>query len=905
MIKLRKFYDSKYFDLFLSIVMIIIPFIIYWNYFSKDMFLAGGDGIGTVVFRDFQNNSLREGEFPFWNKYLLNGAPFVADISTNALYPFNWMFSFLDIKLFMYMYYSFHVMLGSFFTYLYLKEINCKKIVAICVSFMYLFSIHIGGPRKGHMMIIVTIVYLPVILYFVELYFKKNKIKWLIFAAFAMALQFFTAFVQDVLYTNLFIIVYLITFGLHHRMKLKKMITDGLLWGTTYLGLIAVQLLPTIQLLNEYGKYGASDLNIDAFRSYSIHFIKIIMMIFPRIFGNEVYQTFGPYYSSEIDIEIFLGTIVGLFILYGIKTHFSNFRIKFATFTLMGTFIFAAQAHIPLLNWVLFRVPLIGSMRCTSRIIFIFIFFAYVLFAITMSNICENEINAIREFAFKVLIVMIFIIPFAMIFVYEFGFINKSIEGLYDYFKINIYRNLAVIFLVYITTTIYMKKYSKRFNKKYVSIVTILFITAITIYETYPFSSITNPCDINIITGNNDKVIEVLKEDIGNYKVWDDFPAIDGARHSIISQNTSVSKKIPSINAYLSFNNPNIYKLLSGESSAPLNFSGLMTGVLNADENIMLKNDLLSMLGIKYIIDEGNFINEDGSIYKLGNKLKSILSVENIYIPNNDGNIYVYQNQINIKSNKYYKIEMEINKDIADEFIYMDFYSGPSYDNMAQQKNIVLSKNKNKFEGYIYSGEVPSIDNIFFRIVSMNKKNIDIRNLNVSEIETIIEKNIYKPYIINEDVNIYENTRAKDILYKSDYVKNIEDSNNLYLNVFDYDFEKNSYIENYKNIDQSKINTTINIDKFSNNKLSATISSDSDVFINFSQNYYPGWKAFVNGKEVNVYRVNALIQGIEVPSGNSNIEFKFVPKTLISGGIISIITLLVSIYVLNKRFKEN
>ena len=60
--------------------------------------------------------------------------------------------------------------------------------------------------------------------------------------------------------------------------------------------------------------------------------------------------------------------------------------------------------------------------------------------------------------------------------------------------------------------------------------------------------------------------------------------------------------------------------------------------------------------------------------------------------------------------------------------------------------------------------------------------------------------------------------------------------------------------------------------------------------MNFSQTHYPGWKAYVDGKETEVYEVNGLIQGIFVPAGTHTIQFKFVPVPFYVGCIVSLLT---------------
>jgi hypothetical protein len=58
-------------------------------------------------------------------------------------------------------------------------------------------------------------------------------------------------------------------------------------------------------------------------------------------------------------------------------------------------------------------------------------------------------------------------------------------------------------------------------------------------------------------------------------------------------------------------------------------------------------------------------------------------------------------------------------------------------------------------------------------------------------------------------------------------------------------------------------------------------------FAVFSEMYYPhGWQAFIDGKSTNHYRVNYALRGLIIPSGSSQITFKFVPDVIQTGNQI-------------------
>lgn len=92
--------------------------------------------------------------------------------------------------------------------------------------------------------------------------------------------------------------------------------------------------------MQEYGQSGATAASIEYFKGYSIHYMKLLMMLFPRIYGENVYEPFGTAYSSGFDIELFLGVFVLLIILFGATRYFTDFRIKLSLGMMVGAFLF-------------------------------------------------------------------------------------------------------------------------------------------------------------------------------------------------------------------------------------------------------------------------------------------------------------------------------------------------------------------------------------------------------------------------------------------------------------------------------------------------------------------------------------------------------------------------------------
>jgi hypothetical protein len=97
-----------------------------------------------------------------------------------------------------------------------------------------------------------------------------------------------------------------------------------------------------------------------------------------------------------------------------------------------------------------------------------------------------------------------------------------------------------------------------------------------------------------------------------------------------------------------------------------------------------------------------------------------------------------------------------------------------------------------------------------------------------------------------------------------------------------------------------------------NDKIVYQFTAASNQFAVFSEIYYPrGWKAFIDGKETEIVKVDYLLRGLPVPQGSHTIEFRFKPAAYALGdtislvvGILSILLVAFGIYKEYRSYKE-
>lgn len=84
---------------------------------------------------------------------------------------------------------------------------------------------------------------------------------------------------------------------------------------------------------------------------------------------------------------------------------------------------------------------------------------------------------------------------------------------------------------------------------------------------------------------------------------------------------------------------------------------------------------------------------------------------------------------------------------------------------------------------------------------------------------------------------------------------------------------------------------------------------DIDVFsggglLMLNDTMYPGWTAFIDGREVRVHRSDSMFRGVFVPAGRHEVKFMYQPKTFLVGIVLFVISTLVLIVLLMWRTRR-
>jgi hypothetical protein len=86
--------------------------------------------------------------------------------------------------------------------------------------------------------------------------------------------------------------------------------------------------------------------------------------------------------------------------------------------------------------------------------------------------------------------------------------------------------------------------------------------------------------------------------------------------------------------------------------------------------------------------------------------------------------------------------------------------------------------------------------------------------------------------------------------------------------------------------DNPKVAGTVTVQHYFPDESILNVSADRDSLLVFSDTYFPGWRAWIDGKEARIYRTDGVIKGVLVPSGSHVVRFLYDPVSLKIGWLL-------------------
>lgn len=162
----------------------------------------------------------------------------------------------------------------------------------------------------------------------------------------------------------------------------------------------------------------------------------------------------------------------------------------------------------------------------------------------------------------------------------------------------------------------------------------------------------------------------------------------------------------------------------------------------------------------------------------------------------------------------------------------------------------------------------------------------------------------YKEVFEDKGIAILENSQSLPRAYLTKRVIKASELETLKL-LIDKDFpiETTSITQDFKfdNTSPQDLEANLIYTPLTNSHVQIKTTSNIDAFLVVLDSFYPGWKAMIDGKETAIHRTNYNFRGIFLPKGNHTVEFKYAPKSLKYGAIISAVSLVIIIIILLKK----
>ena len=210
-------------------------------------------------------------------------------------------------------------------------------------------------------------------------------------------------------------------------------------------------------------------------------------------------------------------------------------------------------------------------------------------------------------------------------------------------------------------------------------------------------------------------------------------------------------------------------------------------------------------------------------------------------------------------------------------------------------------------------------DLVYFDNYDLDENNGEYSFINNGKPKYLLLRNSYKPKVTFNKENIQDYIRVKTLTYGGDTIirinditdhkiiinidcgKKIKDCSKVQIALYDFNDEK---FKDAINILKDQQLESVVVNK--NTLFGKILVEEENQYLFFSIPYENGWNIYVDGKKVKYEKLFDNFIGIKLDKGMHSIKMRFLPKGLILGTIVSIISILSStLYLIFRKNNNN
>lgn len=361
--------------------------------FSAGRALAGTDMLGQgYQLREFALEEIRAGRgLPLWNPYLNGGLPYLAILPGPLFYPSTLLYLLMPLHRAIGWTFILHTFLGGGFTYFAARCFGLGRTASTVSGTAFLLTgyvtSHLYGGHDGRMFAMALI---PLAFGLLERGLRRGRASWFVALGLVIGCQMLTPHVQVTYFSSLALGLYLLfrvasrraTSGESRSSIIRPLLQFGLA-GAVAATLSAVQILPTIGLLEHVVRGGTGESGYAFASSYSLPAQELTAFFLPDLIGSLPARYWG---SNPIKLHTeYLGAVplalsaVALVGAFGSSDRRRRRTIWFLCSASALGVAFSLGSATPVHRIAYHLVPMIDRFRAPAMMLSVVAFFVALL----------------------------------------------------------------------------------------------------------------------------------------------------------------------------------------------------------------------------------------------------------------------------------------------------------------------------------------------------------------------------------------------------------------------------------------------------------------------------------------------------------------------------------------------